>query len=528
MRGGEPEPGRRRPDLDGGLGSEVPGRGRRPARSVAGGFRGETGGHGAVGPGAGGFRDGPGAGGPPRGGPATGGFRHETGNHRGIGPIGGPRDGAGRPPGGPAGPPGPVDPDDHIFIETSEVPALDRPAPSTPFPGADEPADWGDDDPFDDAYGDDSYDYVDYDDDLDGALEGDLDDLPRRRGCRSAVVVLAVMTVMVLVAGWFAWSWVQGKIDPAGPPGDEVLVEIPAGTSTTGIGDVLAEAGVISDASVWGWYTKLRDVPTIQAGSYRLHLNSSFDEAIDELAQDPLPPNSRLVTAPEGLTMTQVRDRLADPEKGVPGFTPERVQAAMEDPESRSAFLPGEQASIEGTLYPETYAVEEGDTEAVVVQRMVAMFDEVMTELNANERAAALNISPYEAVIVASMVERESGTDADRPRVARVIYNRLAAGEPLGIDATSCYEKGGIPCELTTAELTDNTAYDTREQPGLPPTPIASPGRASLEAALAPAEGDWHWYVLDVTKDDGSSLFFTDYDEFLAAKQRCVDAGQCG
>ncbi len=99
---------------------------------------------------------------------------------------------------------------------------------------------------------------------------------------------------------------------------------------------------------------------------------------------------------------------------------------------------------------------------------------------------------------------------------------------PLGIDATSCYEEGGSPCELTTAELEDNTPYDTRRQAGLPPTPIASPGRASIEAALAPAEGDWTFYILDVRQDDGSSLFTSSEQEFLEAKQRCEDAGRCG
>ena len=379
----------------------------------------------------------------------------------------------------------------------------------------------------DDAYGDDTYGDDDYeDDDYDDA---ELDDLPKRRGCRRAVTVLAVLVVLAMVAGWFGWSWVQGKIDPSGPPGDTVLVAIPEGTSTAGVGDVLADAGVISNATVWDWYTKLRDVGTIKAGSYEMRLDSSFDEAIDDLKAEPLPPEvTAFVTVPPGLTQAQIAARLADPEEGAPGFTAEAVEAALAEPASRSAFLPADQPSLEGTLYPETYAFEEGDTPATFVQRMVHEFDEVATELDLNGRAAALGISPYEALTVASMVEREAGTVADGPRVARVIYNRMAAGEPLGIDATSCYEKGEIPCELTTAELEDNSPYDTRAQEGLPPTPIASPGRDSLSAALNPAEGDWRWYVLDVEADDGSSFFTNDYAEFQAAKDRCVEAGRCG
>jgi UPF0755 protein len=377
----------------------------------------------------------------------------------------------------------------------------------------------------DGSYGDDTY----YDDYADDDAGGEVEELPRRRGCRNALVVLAVLVLAACVAGWFGWSWVQGEIDPAGGPGERVLVEIPEGTSTAGIGQVLADAGVISNAGVWNWYTKLRDVGSIQAGSYEMRLNSSFTEAIDDLKGEPLPPNSRLVTVPEGLTQAQVVARLVDPEKGVPGFTPENVQAALADPASRSAYLPPEQPLLEGTLFPETYTVEEGDTEAVVVQRMVRQFDEVMTELDANGRAAALGFSPYQALIVASMVEREAGTPADMPKVARVIYNRLGAGEALQIDATSCYEKGQIPCELTDADFQSASPYNTRNTPGLPPTPIASPGRASIEAALAPAVGDWRWYVVDADAGDGSSFFTSDYDEFLAAKERCEAAGLgCG
>lgn len=437
--------------------------------------------------------------------------------------------------GGPPGPSEPrgrdrrTDPGGRSFPDPDEAPLFpvgDTGSFTVPGgPPGSRPGSWPADDYRGDSYGDDAYldedDYDDYDGD-------DADELPKRRGCRNAMIVLVVLFVAAMVAAWFGWSWVQGKIDPAGEPGEVVLVEIPEGTSTADVGQVLAEAGVISDATVWDWYTKLRDVGTIKAGKYEMQVNSSFSEAVDALHEEPLPPEvERMVTIPEGLTQAQIAARLADPELGVPGFTAEGVAAALAAPASRSAILPPDQPLLEGTLFPETYAVEEGDTEAVFVQRMVAQFDEVAEEVELVARAEAVGRTPYEVLIIASMVEREAGTPADGPRVARVIYNRLAADEPLGIDATSCYDKGQIPCELTTAELEDNTDYDTRFRKGMVPTPIASPGRAGIEAALAPAEGDWMWYVLDADADDGSSFFTNDYDEFLAAKDRCVAAGQC-
>jgi UPF0755 protein len=403
---------------------------------------------------------------------------------------------------------------------SAQVPAYDAP------PARRERWDEGLPDPGypEDTYGDDSY-YDDYEDtDQDDSAE----DLPKRRGCRNALIALAVIAIALVGVGWYGWSSVQRKIDPPGPPGEEVLVTIPEGTTTAGVGDVLAEAGVISDATVWDWYTKLRDVGTIQAGSYVMRIDSSFSEAIDALAAEPLPPESRLVTVPEGLTQEQIAARLADPEEGVPGFTVQGMQAALADPASRSPVIPADEPLLEGVLFPETYTVEEGDTELIVVRRMVDHFESVAEDLQLTERAAALNRTPYEILIIASMIEREAGTPADGPRVARVIYNRLAQDIALGIDATSCYELGEIPCDLTTEILNDNTPYDTRAQLGLPPTPIASPGEAAIEAALNPADGNWIYYILDVTKDDGSSLFTDSAAEFEEAKERCVAAGRCG
>jgi UPF0755 protein len=419
-------------------------------------------------------------------------------------------------------------PEPASYPATAEVPSYATPpgrserwddggAGAGSYPGPDHPGAFPDD-----AYGDDSY-YDDYEENVGGD-----DDLPKRRGCRSALIVLTVFVVIAAALGWYSWSWVQERIDPPGPQGDEVLVEVPEGTSTAGVGDILADAGIISDATVWDWYTKLRDVGTIQAGSYLMRVDSSFTEAIDALAAEPLPPDSRLVTVPEGLTQAQIAARLVDPEDGVPGFTIQGMRAALADPASRSPLIPAEQTLLEGVLFPETYTVEEGDTELIVVRRMVDQFQEVATEVDLEARAAALGRTPYEVLIVASMIEREAGIPEDGPRVARVVYNRLDQEIPLGIDATSCYELGGTPCDLTTGILNDNTPYDTRAQQGLPPTPIASPGQAAIEAALSPADGDWIYYILDVTKDDGSSLFTSSAAEFEDAKERCVAAGRCG
>jgi UPF0755 protein len=377
----------------------------------------------------------------------------------------------------------------------------------------------------DDSYGDDVY-FDDEDDDGIGDI-GLPEDLPKRRGCRAALAVLAVLVLAAAAAGFLGWRWLQRQIDPPGGPGEQVLVEVPEGTSTAGIGKVLADNGVITNASVWNWYTKLKDVGSFQAGSYKLHRNSSFDEAVADLDKDPLPPHTRLVTVPEGYTLKQTLARLADKKKGVPTFTAAKLQAALKAPTSRSKYLPATATSLEGTLFPDSYAVGDNDDEAQALQRMVAQFDQTLDGLNAKARAARIKVTPYQALIVASLVEKEARVPGDRPKVARVIYNRLAAGMPLGVDAALCYEKGQIPCKLTQSDLEKDSPYNTRRRPGLTPTPVASPGKASIAAALEPASGNWLYYVL--IDAQGHHAFTNDYDEFTRLKAQCAEKGLgCG
>ena len=178
---------------------------------------------------------------------------------------------------------------------------------------------------------------------------------------------------------------------------------------------------------------------------------------------------------------------------------------------------------------PDTYEIAEGANEAAVLQAMVAQFDTVADEIGLADARASVGVDPYGALIVASLVEREAKVDGDRAKVARVIYNRLKQGTPLGVDATICYVSA--TCPPLASDLQKDTPYNTRLHTGLTPTPISNVSRASLEAALNPERGPWLYYVLDPEVDPSGQqhLFTASASEFQAAAARCKAAGfGCG
>jgi UPF0755 protein len=157
---------------------------------------------------------------------------------------------------------------------------------------------------------------------------------------------------------------------------------------------------------------------------------------------------------------------------------------------------------------------------------MVAEYKAKVEDAGLLQKAAAVNLQPYEMVTVASLVEKETQQADERGKVARVVYNRLDQNFFLGIDAAILYGLGRSSGGLSEADLTKDTPYNNRLYKGLPPTPIANPGIASLQAAVAPAKGPWLYYVLDASHP-GHHLFTDDRDVFNTAKAKCQAAHLC-
>jgi len=358
--------------------------------------------------------------------------------------------------------------------------------------------------------------------------------IPRRT---SFAFRLGVITLVVLLVGGFLYSrangWLSDQIDPPGLQGDRMVVEIPSGATDSDVMRILAEVGVISNSTVAQYWIRANDVGDFQAGDYEFRENSSFDEAVAVLRAGPLPAVFKRITLPEGLWSGNMRNVMLD---NLELLDPGELDAAINGGIVRSQFQPPNVDSLEGLMFPATYQISEDESsdELAMIQRLVNTMDSVIVELGVDDGLTLANgreLSPYELVIVASMIEEEARLDEDRAKIARVIYNRLIDGEALGIDATTIYGVHLQRCadddrcanpstsfpwydpELFQSQLDDaNDPYNSRIVPGLPPTPISSPGRASLNAALNPEPGPWKWYVLVDT--DGRHFFTDNFNEF--------------
>jgi UPF0755 protein len=378
-----------------------------------------------------------------------------------------------------------------------------------------------------DRYDDRDHDDVEYEDEYVDELDEEYVEL--RRGSSTRRRVLIVLGALILVFGIAlggAALWVQRQLDPPGDPGEPQAIVIPEGSTSDDIGRQLADEGVITSDLVWRWYLRINGGGPFQAGTYELSENSSIGDVVDILQKGPAPIEERTFTVPEALTIEEILDRLADPEKGL-GFDRAKLQQLMDSGQIRWSGQPADQPSNEGILFPETYRIDAEADEEAVLRKLVGQLETVMTELNVASAQERFNLTPYEVLIVASLIEEETKVDSERAQVARVIYNRLSQGIPLGIDATSRYEAELLTGDRENIDFESDSPYNTRRNAGLPPTPIASPGRASIEAALNPADGPWIFYVLE---DEEGNHFFTDSNsEFLAAKERCREAGLgCG
>jgi UPF0755 protein len=331
---------------------------------------------------------------------------------------------------------------------------------------------------------------------------------PRRRiWIRRAIAI--TLLALVAFAVWFAVELFQPF---TGAGTGSVTVVVPRGESAGQIGDRLAKEGIISSPFFFNLRASLDgDRSKLRAGIFQMRHGMSYAAALAALTSPPGTVEVD-VTIPPGYTRTQIAatakadgltgDYLAASTPAAAGFDITRYGAASSV------------HSLEGFLFPDTFFDYPHANVKDLISQQLQDFRTNFDTLDL-ARARAAKLTPYDVVIIASMIEREAQVPSDRALVAAVIYNRLKQKMPLGIDATLRYALGDFTKPLTASQLALNSPYNTRLHQGLPPTPISNPGLASLSAAANPAAVSYLYYV-DKPNTCGKLAFATTYSQFQA------------
>ncbi len=360
--------------------------------------------------------------------------------------------------------------------------------------------------------------------------------------------LVVLVLVVVLAVGWVRgriYGWVDDQITPGGFPGDAVELSIPQGASVNEIAGDLQSAGVISNATVFRYWLRCDGeltitgflgcdtVVAVEAGDYILYENMDFESVRTVFDAGPLPEVFQLVRIPEGLRWSEMAPRLLDEN---PAFERDHLEAAYVSLVPEASYLPEDAAvrTLEGMLFPATYDINADDLsdEHGFLLRLSDEFDRRFARLlqdpGVHPDIVELGLVPYEVIIVASLIEEEALVSEDRAKISRVVYNRLAEGMRLDIDATACYAAAKSCADLTSADLRSDSPWNTRAVAGLPPTPISAPGEASLIAALQPVDGDWLFYVrTDEGGVRGAHHFHRTLAEHEQEVLRCRELGYC-
>lgn len=342
----------------------------------------------------------------------------------------------------------------------------------------------------------------------------------RARGRWKMVLALVALTLMVavvvaIVAGWSVfYRESAAQLEPGLP----ATVEIPPGSSTASIANILAEQGVVSNANMFRLDSRMAKADgKLRAGTYELETGMSNSAVIEKLLAGP-PINYVTVTIPEGFVIDQVAARL-EAQAGIPAdeFLAIAKGGAQQLVGERPYLEGVYNGSLEGYLFPKTYRIREGTDAKGAIDMMLDQFEKEMEQVDV-AAVEARGLSHRELVVMASMIERETMVDKERPLVASVIYNRLSKNMRLEIDATVEYVLPGNRLRLTYKDIAIDSPYNTYRNHGLPAGPIASPGLASLKAVAEPADADYLYYVL--TGKDGSHTFTTNLKDHNRAKAK--------
>jgi UPF0755 protein len=342
-------------------------------------------------------------------------------------------------------------------------------------------------------------------------------------------VVIAAVAVLGAAAVFLGATLLAGAIGGPSPldvdPGLPVEVTVEPGASARSISSAVEDAGVVSAGDLQDEINRRDAASRLRAGTYRLETGMSAAVVVDLLLAGPNAESANSVSIREGSTVEEVIEQLAEQTR----FQTGDFRVALLDGTVTSPYLPAvlpegvePLAAWEGLLFPARYELSAGETPAQILSRLAAEMVNRVEQVDWS-RLDALGVTRYEALVVASLVEREAGVEEDRPLIASVVYNRLEASMPLQIDATVIYALGENPGRVLAEHLDVDSPYNTYRVAGLPPTPIGTIRQASLEAAADPARTEYLFYVL--VSEDGSHGFSETYEEHQAQVEQAREDG---
>lgn len=330
-------------------------------------------------------------------------------------------------------------------------------------------------------------------------------------------IFLIIFLVIVFASSLFLYQYYQAAKLPIDINNkDEIIVDIPNGSSTSKIASILKINDLIKSEFYFKFAAKQKGIgEEFKAGKYILNKAMTPDEIMNKIVRGETFVDTIKFTIPEGFELRQIIEKLSNIELNL---DKERLIYLIENEDFNYEFLkeiPKGTNRLEGFLFPDTYIVKKDITEKEILELMLNRFDDVFKD-EYYTRAMELGMSIKEVVTLASIIEREAMVSEERPIISSVFHNRLKNNMLLQSCATVQYILGERKKVLTYDDLEIESPYNTYKYTGLPPRPIASPGKSSIEAALFPDETDYLYFV---AKGDGSHAFSKTYSEHLRAKR---------
>jgi UPF0755 protein len=335
-----------------------------------------------------------------------------------------------------------------------------------------------------------------------------------RRNVMTLIVIGAMLTPLAIAS-----FWVLSNVASSTAGNADIVVEIQQGWTPAQVGDTLEQQGVIASSKAFQEVAASAQFTSWAAGKYDFVENSGPREALDTLRGGPRRtiPDIELLLPP-GLSLQQIADRVGKLE----GKSAQRFMEAAQSNTIRSRYQPNESVSLEGFTWPDTYFIGANETEAQILQKIVTQFDTKADEIGLASSGSANGMTPYQALVSASLIEAEAGTKEDAPLISAVIVNRLKEDMPLQIDATLCYAKGGCPPVPTDDDRKIDSPYNTYKNKGLPPGPIKTVSEVALRAALNPAPVPYKYYVSDANGKTYYAVTLSEHEKNVA---KARDAG---